>query len=37
MSKIALYVPLKPNPAKEKEVAEFLKSALPLVEAEQAL
>src|SRR5260221_12916030 len=34
MSKIALYVPLEAKPGKEKEVAEFLKSALPLVEAE---
>src|ERR1700693_330787 len=35
MSKLALYVPLEAKPGKEKEVAEFLKSALPLVEAEQ--
>ena len=34
MSKIALYVPLEAKPGKEKEVAEFLKSALPLVEDE---
>jgi quinol monooxygenase YgiN len=34
MSKLALYVPLQAKPGKEKEVAEFLKSALPLVEAE---
>jgi quinol monooxygenase YgiN len=34
MSKVALYVPLVAKPGKEKEVAEFLKSALPLVEAE---
>src|ERR1700682_2354655 len=34
MSKLALYVPLEPKPGKEKEVAEFLKSALPLVNAE---
>ena len=34
MSKVALYVPLEAKPGKEKEVAEFLKSALPLVEAE---
>jgi quinol monooxygenase YgiN len=34
MSKIALYVPLESKPGKEKEVAEFLKSALPLVNAE---
>src|SRR5260370_16181035 len=34
MSKLALYVPLEAKPGKEKEVAEFLKSALPLVEAE---
>jgi len=34
MSKVALYVPLEAQPGKEKEGAEFLKSALPLVEAE---
>ena len=34
MSKVALYVPLEAKPGKEKEVAEFLKSALPLVQAE---
>jgi quinol monooxygenase YgiN len=34
MSKLALYVPLEAKPGKEKEVAEFLKSALPLVNAE---
>src|SRR5258706_1167967 len=34
MSKLALYVPLEAKPGKEKEVAEFLKSAVPLVEAE---
>jgi len=34
MSKYALYVPLHAKPGKEKEVAEFLKSALPLVDAE---
>jgi quinol monooxygenase YgiN len=34
MSKVALYVPLEAKPGKEKEVAEFLNSALPLVEAE---
>jgi quinol monooxygenase YgiN len=34
MSKLALYVPLEAKPGKEKEVAEFLKSALPLVDAE---
>jgi quinol monooxygenase YgiN len=34
MSKLALYVPLEAKPGKEQEVAEFLKSALPLVEAE---
>jgi quinol monooxygenase YgiN len=34
MSKFALYVPLEAKPGKEKEVAEFLRSALPLVEAE---
>ena len=34
MSKLALYVPLEAKPGKEKEVAEFLKSALPLANAE---
>src|SRR3954447_25963039 len=34
MSKLALYVPLEAKPGKEKEVAEFLKSAVPLVDAE---
>jgi quinol monooxygenase YgiN len=34
MSKVALYVPLEAKPGKEKEVADFLKSALPLVNAE---
>lgn len=31
MSKLALYVPLKAKPGKEAEVADFLRSALPLV------
>ena len=34
MSKFALYVPLEAKPGKEKEVADVLKSALPLVEDE---
>jgi quinol monooxygenase YgiN len=34
MSKFALYVPLEAMPGKEKEVAEFLKSAQPLANAE---
>src|ERR1700747_3103612 len=34
MSKYALYVPLEAKPGKEKEVAEFLRSAVPLVNAE---
>jgi quinol monooxygenase YgiN len=34
MSKVALYVPLEAKPGKETEVAEFLKSALPLADAE---
>lgn len=34
MSKVALYVPLEAKPGKEKEVEQFLKSAVPLVEAE---
>jgi quinol monooxygenase YgiN len=34
MSKYALYVPLEAKPGKEKEVMEFLRSAVPLVNAE---
>ncbi len=34
MTKFALYVPLEAKPGKEDEVAEFLRSGLPLVEAE---
>lgn len=34
MTKFALYVPLEAKPGKEKDVADFLKSAVPLVEAE---
>ena len=34
MTKFALYVPLEAKPGKEKEVADFLRSALPLVDAE---
>ena len=34
MPKFALYVPLKAKPGKEGEVAEFLRSALPLVQEE---
>jgi hypothetical protein len=34
MSKFALYVPFEAKPGKEKEVADFLRSALPLVSAE---
>jgi quinol monooxygenase YgiN len=34
MTKYALYVPLQALPGKEEEVAEFLQSALPLVDAE---
>jgi quinol monooxygenase YgiN len=34
MTKLALYVPLQAKPGKEKEVAEFLRSAVPLVNAE---
>jgi quinol monooxygenase YgiN len=34
VTKFALYVPLEAKPGKEKEVAEFLRSALPLVNAE---
>jgi quinol monooxygenase YgiN len=35
MTKFALYVPLEAKPGKEKQVAEFLRSALPLVNQEQ--
>ena len=34
MTKFALYVPLEAKPGKEREVADFLRSALPLVNAE---
>ena|SRR6201986_1288158 len=34
MAKLALYVPLKAKAGKEGDVAEFLRSALPLVQAE---
>ena len=34
MAKFALYVPLEAKPGKEKEVADFLRSAVPLVNAE---
>jgi quinol monooxygenase YgiN len=34
MSKFALYVPLEAKPGKGKEVADFLRSALPLVNSE---
>lgn len=34
MSKYALYVPLEARPGKEKELADFLRSALPLVNEE---
>lgn len=34
MTKFALHVPLEANPGKEKEVADFLLSAVPLVNAE---
>src|ERR1700680_4037609 len=36
MTKFALYVPLQAKPGKEREVADFLRSALPLVNAEAA-
>jgi quinol monooxygenase YgiN len=35
MTKFALYVPLEAKPGKEKEVADFLRSAVPLVNEEQ--
>jgi quinol monooxygenase YgiN len=34
MTKYALYVPLEAKPGKEKELADFLRSAMPLVNAE---
>jgi len=34
VTKYALYVPLKAKPGKEEAVAEFLRSAVPLVNAE---
>jgi quinol monooxygenase YgiN len=34
MTKFALYVPLQAKPGKEKEVADFLRSAVPLVNDE---
>ena len=34
MTRLALYVPLEAKPGKEKEVADFLLSAVPLVQAE---
>src|ERR1700751_5881055 len=34
ITKFALYVPLQAKPGKEKEVADFLRSAVPLVNAE---
>jgi quinol monooxygenase YgiN len=34
MTKFALYVPLETKPGKEQEVADFLRSAIPLVNAE---
>ena len=34
MAKFALYVPLEAKPGKEKEVADFLRSSVPLVNAE---
>lgn len=34
MTKFALYVPIEAKPGKEQEVADFLRSAIPLVDAE---
>ncbi|MBZ6074705.1 putative quinol monooxygenase [Microvirga puerhi] len=34
MTKLALYVPLEAKPGREEEAAEFLRSLLPLAEAE---
>jgi quinol monooxygenase YgiN len=36
MTKFALYVPLHAKPGKEGEIADFLRSAVPLVNAEPA-
>jgi quinol monooxygenase YgiN len=36
MTRFALYVPLRAKPGKEEEVADFLRSAVPLVNAEPA-
>ena len=36
MTKFALYVPLQAKPGKENEVADFLRSAVPLVNADPA-
>jgi quinol monooxygenase YgiN len=36
MTRFALYVPLHAKPGKEKEVEDFLRSAVPLVNAEPA-
>jgi len=36
MDKVALWAMLQTKPGKEREVAEFLKSAVPLVQAEPA-
>lgn len=35
MTKLALYVQLEAKPGKEREVEDFLKGSLPLVEAER--
>lgn len=35
MSRYALYVPIEAKPGKEKEVMDFLRSAVPLVEDER--
>ena len=35
MTRYALYVPLEAKPGREKDVADFLRSALPLVNAEE--
>jgi quinol monooxygenase YgiN len=34
MTKFALYVPLEAQPGKERELADFLRSAVPLINAE---
>jgi hypothetical protein len=37
MLKLALHVPLEAKPGKEKQVADFLRSAVPVVNAEAGI